>query len=234
VIENTMKAGGTLIIPAFSIERTQEMLYEIERMMEESRIPFVPVYIDSPLAIHVTEVYKKYDNYLNRQVAPTVNGSGGIFAFPQLHQTVTTDESRAIAGMPPRKIIIAGSGMSNGGRVIHHEKRYLPDPKSALLLVGYQAAGSLGRQILDGAKSVRILGDDVAVRAKIMTISGYSAHKDSQGLFEFVSHNADTLKKVFVVMGEPKSSLFLVQKIRDYLGLDAVAPQGGESVTISC
>jgi metallo-beta-lactamase family protein len=233
-IENTMRNGGTLVIPAFSIERTQEMLYEIERMMEESRIPLVPVFIDSPLAIHITEIYKKYDSYLNKSAESTIKGAGGIFAFPQLHQTLTTGESRGILDFPGKKIIIAGSGMSNGGRVIHHEKHYLPDPKNALLLVGYQAAGSLGRQILDGAKSVRILGEEVSVKAKIINISGYSAHRDSQGLMDFIYGTSDSLEKVFVTMGEPKASLFLVQKVRDYLGLEAVAPQMGETITITC
>lgn len=235
IIENTMKAGGSLVIPAFSIERTQEMLYEIEEMMEQSRIPVVPVFIDSPLAINVTEVYKKHaKKYLNEEVAPAIAGVGGIFAFPQLRLTVTTEESKAISAHEGRKIIIAGSGMSNGGRVIHHEKRYLPDPKSALLLVGYQAPGSLGRQIQDGAQWVTILGEQVPVRAKVLTINGYSAHKGSDDLVEFVHRTADTLKQVFVVMGEPKSSLFLVQKLRDYLGVNATSPEAGTKVVIEC
>ncbi len=233
VIENTLGHGGTLVIPAFSIERTQEMLYEIEEMMEASRVPLVPVYIDSPLAINVTAIYKKYaKTYLNPGVAPAIAGQGGIFSFPQLHPTLTTDESKAIAEVAGRKIIIAGSGMSNGGRVIHHEKRYLPDPKNALLLVGYQAAGSLGRQLEEGAKSVVILGEEVPVRARVESISGYSAHKDSDNLLEFVRHTADTAKRVFVVMGEAKSSMYLAQKIRDYLALDARVPELGDSVEL--
>lgn len=233
IIESTMHGDGTLIIPAFSIERTQEMLYEIEQMMEQSRIPLVPVYIDSPLAIKITKIYKKYaKTFLKDEVTPAILGVGGIFAFPQLKQTLTTEESRAIAAETGRKIIIAGSGMSNGGRVIHHEKRYLSDPKNALLLVGYQAAGSLGRQLQEGARQVTILGERIPVRARILTISGYSAHKDSTNLLEFVRHSADTLKKVFVALGEPKSSLFLAQKIRDYLALDARVPEPGERVVL--
>jgi metallo-beta-lactamase family protein len=145
---------------------------------------------------------------------------------------LTTEESKAIAGVTGRKIIIAGSGLSNGGRVIHHEKRYLPDPKNALLLVGYQAAGSLGRQLEEGAKSVVILGEEVPVRARVESISGYSAHKDSDNLLEFIRHTADTAKRVFVVMGEAKSSMYLAQKIRDYLALDARVPELGDSVEL--
>lgn len=232
IIKDTMKAGGTLMVPAFSIERTQELLFEIENMMEAGEIPEVPVFLDSPLAIGITAVYKKHKKYLNKNVNSIDTNGDGIFKFKHLRYTKETSESKAINGVQSRKIIIAGSGMSNGGRILHHEKRYLPDPKSTLLLAGYQAAGSLGRMIQDGAKTVNIMGETVVVNAKIEQIGGYSAHKDSDELLEFVAHTADTLKKVFVVMGEPKSSMFLTQRIRDYLGVDAVAPSIGSTFEI--
>lgn len=232
-IEETMSAGGTLMIPAFSIERTQEMLHEIEEMMEKSRIPLVPVYIDSPLAIKVTDIYAKHANYFNQKTIQAIAHGNAIFRFPQLIKTLTTEESKAIAGAAKRKIVIAGSGMSNGGRILHHEKRYLPDPNSALILAGYQAAGSLGRQLQEGAKRVKIMGEDIPVRARIVSLSGYSAHKGSDDLFEFAAQSSDTLKKVFIVMGEPKSSLFLAQRLRDYLGLNAVVPEAGQKVSLT-
>ena len=132
------------------------------------------------------------------------------------------------------KVVIAGSGMSSGGRIVHHEINYLPDPNNTLLLTGYQSVGTPGRLIQEGVKTVRILGEDVIVRAKVVTISGYSGHKDSDGLVSFVENMADTLQKVFVVMGEPKSSMFLVQKLRDNLGIDAVAPELKEIVILDC
>jgi metallo-beta-lactamase family protein len=233
VIEDTMRRGGTLLIPAFSIERTQEILFEIENMMESSRIPLVPVFLDSPLAITITKIYKKFDHYLNQDVKEVIRLGDGIFKFPQLHYTLSTEESKSISHAAPRKIIIAGSGMSMGGRIIHHEKRFLSDPKTTLLLMGYQAPGSMGRVLQDGARSVRILGEEIPVNARIATISGYSAHKDSQGLFDFVKNSADTLENIYVVMGEPKSALFLVQRLRDYLGLNAEAPQAGQSVELN-
>ena len=122
--------------------------------------------------------------------------------------------------------------MSNGGRIIHHEKNYLPNAKNTLLLVGYQAAGTLGRLLQEGTKLVKILGEQVPVMAKVVTISGYSAHMDSDALIEFASHTKDKIKTVFAVMGEPRSALFLVQKLRDNLGINAVAPQAGESVEL--
>lgn len=234
VIEETIRRGGAVLIPAFSIERTQELLFEIENMMENSRIPLVPVFLDSPMAIKVTEVYKKYEEeYLNKATNDIIRAGDGIFKFPQFHATLSTDDSKAIDESNPKKIIMAGSGMSNGGRIVHHELKYLPDPKSTLLLAGYQAVGSLGRQIEDGNKSVRILGQEVPVNAKVLSVSGYSAHMDSDGLFEFVRETADSVKRVFVTMGEPKSSLFLVQRLRDYLGLDAIAPELNQTVEIT-
>lgn len=234
VIEETIKKGGTLVIPAFSIERTQEILFEIENMMEQSRIPLVPVFLDSPLAIKITSVYLANKKYLNSDVRQLDRLGDGILKFPQLHITMTTDQSKAILNANPRKIIIAGSGMSNGGRIIHHEKNYLSDPKSALLLVGYQAAGSLGRIIQDGAKTVKIMGETVSVNASIRHIGGYSSHKDGDRLFQFVQgiNMRGGLKKVFVAMGEPKSSSFLTQRLRDYLGVDAVVPRPNQVVEI--
>ena len=139
-----------------------------------------------------------------------------------------------IIRMPSPKVIIAGSGMSSGGRILHHEKAYLPDPKSIILLTGYQAIGTTGRAIQEGAKNIRIAGMNVVVHAKVETITGYSGHKDSDALIAFVQNTSETLKKVFVVMGEPKSSFFLAQKLRDYLGLDAYPPKTGETVEIDC
>ena len=231
VIENTMREGGTLMIPAFSIERTQELIYEIEQMMAEGRIPQVPVYLDSPLAIKVTAIYDKFRSYFNDRVADPDLIRDGLFNFPNLHKTLSTDESKAIPHFG-RKIIIAGSGMSNGGRILHHEKRYLSDPKNVLLLMGYQSAGSLGRLLEEGAKRVTIMGESIAVRAKVITITGYSAHCDRDGLFDFVHQTADTLRRVFVAMGEPQASLFLTQRLRDYLGLNAVAPRVGEKFVL--
>jgi metallo-beta-lactamase family protein len=157
-----------------------------------------------------------------------------LFDFPGLHSTLKSEESRMIGNVPNPKIVIAGSGMSTGGRIVHHERHYLPDPNNTLLLAGYQAVGSPGRLIQEGVKTVRISGEDVVVRAHIVTINGYSGHKDSDGLLNFVSDMQNSVKKVFVVMGEPKSSMFLVQKLRDNLAIDAYAPEQGTSVDLVC
>lgn len=234
IIEETMTAGGTLVVPAFSIERTQVLLYEIGRLMSFSRIPLAPVFLDSPLAIAATEVYEKYKDDLHWESPELVGLSRtGLFNFPQLRRTPTTAESKEIVAAGSPKIIIAGSGMSNGGRVLHHEKNYLPDPRNTLLLIGYQAAGSLGRRLAEGVKVVKILGEEVPVRARVFVLSGYSAHRDSRGLLTFVNRSVDCLKRVFVVMGEPAASFVLAQRIKDHLGLPTVVPQEGERHEVS-
>ncbi len=231
-IEDTVHKGGVLMIPAFSLERTQKLLFQIDELVENGRIPKVPIFLDSPLAIKATAIYKKYSRYYNERAKEVLRSGDSLFQFPGLKMTLRTDESKRINDVPAPKIIIAGSGMSNGGRIIHHEKRYLSDPKNTLLIIGYQASGSLGRRLLEGDKTVKILGETITVRANIESIQGYSAHPDMNDLFNFVKGSVDTLKKVFVVQGEPKSSLFFVQRLRDHLGVDATAPDAGDSFNL--
>lgn len=229
-IEQSVVQGGALMIPAFSLEKTQELLWEISDMLRKKQVPNIPIFLDSPLAIRATEIYQKYYSYLNK--AYVDKKSFSFLNFPQVHVALTTEESKKINGVPNPKIIIAGSGMSTGGRILHHERRYLQDPQSTILFIGYQAPGSLGRRIQDGADEVTLFGEKVPVRCRKETIYGYSAHPDEGTLFEFVRGKSDTLKKVYTTHGEPKSSLALVQKLRDNLGIEAFSPKYGESVEI--
>lgn len=231
-IEDTIKKQGTLIIPAFSLERTQAMLFEINNFFEHEGVSPIPVFLDSPLAISVTEIYKKYTKYLKQEVQDQIRGGDNIFDFPKLSFTHTMQDSAEIGKVRGAKIIIAGSGMSHGGRILGHEQRYLEDPKTTLLLVGYQAVGSLGRLLEDGAHTVRIQNTDVRVRAKIAHIRGYSGHADRDQLVNFVAEGSGKAQRIFVAMGEEKSSLFLVQRLRDYLGVNAIAPTEGEKIEI--
>ena len=233
-ILETIRKKGTLMIPVFSIERTQEMLFELNYLVEKGEIPMVPIFLDSPLAIKVTRIYKKYESYYNDNARDIIKSGDDIFKFPMLRFTEKHNDSLAIDHIEEPKIIMAGSGMSNGGRIVRHEKNYLGDPKNTLLLVGFQAAGTLGRELQDGAKKVVIDDEEVKVRAKVETIRGYSAHKDSDNLLDFVAEATEKneLRKVFVVLGEPKSSLFLAQRIRDYLDVDAQVVHEGDSVEL--
>lgn len=224
VVDATLRRGGTVVIPAFSLERSQIILYAINNLIESGIIPKVPVFFDSPLAIKVTEVYRRHIENFNEKVKGVIAGGDDIFDFPGLRVIDRHSESLTIDSVSGPKIILAGSGMSMGGRVLQHEKSFLGDPKSTILLVGYQVPGSLGRQIEEGAGKVIVDGEYVKVRAQIEKISGYSSHKDSNGLVEFVSHSTN-LKTCFVAMGETKSAAHLAQRLRSDLGVNAIVPE---------
>lgn len=236
-----IKKEGTMIVPAFSIERTQVLLYEINNMIEDKEIPPVPVFLDSPLALKVTDIYKKYEKDFKNSVQEEIKRGDDIFDFPGLRIVKSAQDSAEIEKVKGAKIIMAGSGMSEGGRILDHESRILNHAENTLILVGYQAVGTLGRLLEDGAKEVFINKQKIKVKAKIEVIKGYSSHMDSEHLVEFVEkantppnpplgqgREGNKLKKVFVVMGEPKSSLFLAQRIREYLDIDAVYPEEGK------
>ena len=231
-IEDTTHKQGTLIIPAFSLERTQSMLYEINNFFEHGGLAPIPVFLDSPLAIAVTSIYRRYTDLYKESVRAQIENGDDIFDFPKLSFTHTVKDSEEIKHIHGPKIIIAGSGMSHGGRILMHEQTYLEDPKTTLLLVGYQAVGSIGRLLSDGARKVRILDTEVKVKAKIARIRGYSGHADRDQLVSFVEAGGGNAKQIFVAMGEERSSLFLVQRLRDYLGVNASAPQEGEMAEV--
>ena len=232
VIRASAKKGGVLLIPCFSLEKTQVLLYEMDDLLGSGQIPKVPTFLDSPLAIKVTDVYRRYTDFFNDEAKMRLRQGNDLFSFPNLRITMDSRASSEILRAPSPKIIIAGSGMSAGGRILDHERRYLGDPRNTILFIGYQAIGSLGRQIQEGVKHIRINHEDVTVNAKIETITGYSSHMDSDHLLEFASKDAEIAEKIFVVMGEPRSALFLAQRIRDYAGIETHVPQLGESVKI--
>jgi metallo-beta-lactamase family protein len=232
IINETHDKGGVVLIPAFSTERTQDLIFEIRALMQDKKIPSMPVYIDSPLAEKITDAYLAYPQYFSKAIQERIAHGEKIFSFPELHMVENSEESRALAHREGPKIIIAGSGMSNGGRVHAHEQEILPQKNSTVVIVGYQAAGSLGRRLVEGDKNVYIMGQRVKVNAKIEVIYGYSAHMDSPQLLDFVSQAGSKLAQVFVVMGEPASSGFLAQRIRDYLGVKATAPAAKDEAII--
>ena len=232
MIGTTIKQKGTLLIPAFAFERTQELLAEMNTLVESGRIPRIPVFVDSPLAIKATAIYQRYSSYYNPREQQAIREGDLPFQFPGLRFTKTVEESKEINDVPPPKIIIAGSGMMQGGRVLHHARRYLSDPHSTLLIVGYQAAGSLGRRLLTHARRARIFSETVAVRARVRAIGGYSAHADQEGLLDWLSAIPSRPKKVFPVQGEPAAALALRNEIRDGLGIEAEVPFRGERLAL--
>ncbi|HEY4506852.1 MAG TPA: MBL fold metallo-hydrolase [Candidatus Paceibacterota bacterium] len=238
VIKDTVDRGGVLMVPSFAVERTQEFLYELNNLLNENKIPKLPVFVDSPLAIKMTEVYRKNSGYFNLDTKYLIDSGDDIFNFPGLKMTSSTEESKKINEVPAPKVIIAGSGMSQGGRILHHEARYLPDPNSTILFVGYQVDGSLGRKIQKGDLEVRIMGQTVPVRCHIENLASYSAHADQPNLLEWVGGSVSfnggegRLKKVFVVQGEDESSRTLANLIHERYGVDAVAPVTGQEFSL--
>lgn len=231
-VEDVSARRGTLMIPAFATERTQDILFLLNEMLAGRRIPDLPVYVDSPLAIKVTHVFDRYMSFYRDDIKELYTKHPHIFQFKRLHLTESVEDSKKINAVPPPKVVIAGSGMMTGGRILHHLRRYLPEPNSMLVVVGYQAAGSLGRRLLEGEKYVKVLGEAIEVQAEIRQINGFSAHADHDQLFSFVENAREYLKHVFVVQGETDAALHLVQEIRDRLGLKAHAPTLGESVDL--
>ncbi len=244
VLKEGIARGGAILVPAFSVERTQVLLYEINNYIEEGKLPSVPVFVDSPLAAKVTDIYKKYSDNFNESVRAEIRAGDDIFNFPKLEITRSVLDSKSIYNKTGPKIIIAGSGMSEGGRVVSHEANLLPHAENTLLLVGYQSVGTLGRRLEEGEKEVNINHQKIKVRARVEVIKGFSSHKDSDHLLEFVEksvygenwdgkNTAEVKKpKIFVIMGEPKASLFLAQRIKEYLDIEAIFPEAGKEYPI--
>lgn len=233
LVKRAIDEKGTLLIPVFSLERSQDILFELNALVESKEIPPVPIFLDSPLAIDVTSVYQQYERtpFFNHDVHARIEKGDDVFSFKGLELSYTVEDSKEIDRTHGAKIIIAGSGMSHGGRIQHHEMHHLDDPKTTLLLVGYQIPGSIGRRLLDGEKEVEIFEKKVKVRARIESILSYSAHKDSDHLQEFAG-SAENLEQVFIVLGEPKSRMFLAQRLHDYHGISTILPERKESFEI--
>jgi metallo-beta-lactamase family protein len=235
-LKRAIERGGTILIPAFSLERTQLMLYELSNFFADSSLPKIPVFLDSPLAIKVTAVYEKWGpTYFKPETEDEMKREGSIFEFPFLKQTLSPEESKTIEKAPNPKIIIAGAGMSHGGRIGRWETKFLPDPSSTLIIVGYQAPGTPGRRMMEGATSVRLAGNDIYIKAKVENLEGWSAHADRDELLKFAEQSlADKrIKTIFTALGEPAAERFLAQRIHDYLGARAIVPELGQTWEIS-
>ncbi len=219
-IEDIIRDRGTMVIPAFSIERTQEILSEINDFVEERQIPVIPVYLDSPLAISITHVFYRFKNLLNLEMRNKMKKGDDIFSFPGLHFTHTRDESIHINDIKGPKIVIAGSGMMAGGRVMHHVQQYIEKPYNTILFVGYQAAGTLGRRIQSGEKEVLIHGFPMHVKAQITTISGYSAHRDQNALLDFVNVVKGKAKQIFLILGDRESLEGFQSFVKEKINID--------------
>lgn len=229
VLKQAIERGGAILMPVFSMERTQLMLYELSNMLEAKELPPIHVYLDSPLAIAVTEVYQKWGpTYFKPETQDEMRREHDLFSFPFLTKTKERSESEDIRKAPNPKIIMAGAGMSHGGRIGKHEIEYLPDPKTTLIMAGYQAPGSPGRMLQDGSPKVRLNGTEVSVRAHIESLEGWSAHADRDELLQFAEAALPRPKVIFTALGEPSAARFLAQRIHDFLGAKAIVPEANQ------
>lgn len=232
IVRETIERRGVLLIPAFAFERTQELLAELNGFIEHGEIPHVPVFIDSPLAIRTTEIYQRYAAFFNDATREAIARGDAPFSFSGFQVAESRDASKAINDVPNPKIIISGSGMLEGGRILHHARRYLPDPNSTVLITGYQAAGSRGRRLLAKARHLSIGGETVEVRATVKAIGGYSAHADQRQLLAWVEAIRKPPRRVFVTHGEEASAFALREALRER-GIDASVPIVGERLLLS-
>lgn len=230
IINSTFKAGGNIIVPSFALQRSQEILYHMNKLLLENRIPHIMVFLDSPMAIKITQVFKRHAYLFDREMARLIRQKKSPFDFPGLKMVQTADESKALNHIAKTIMIIAGSGMCTGGRVKHHLVTNISRPESTILFVGYQATGTLGRQIVDGAKQVRILGQSYQVRARIAQISGFSAHADRGELLQWLTSLKNPPKRLFVVHGEAEAVKQFGQFLREKTGWEVSMPQYGEEV----
>ena len=242
IVSETLDKGGTVVIPSFAVGRTQEILYELNNLKDTQEgedfkkkyatLMKAPVYVDSPLAISATEIFKENANLFDEETQAVIESGDNPLEFPGLQFTRTADESKALNEKNESSIIISASGMCEVGRIKHHLKHHLWDPNSPILFVGYQAPGTLGRRIVDGEKRVKIFGEEIAVNARIEYIEGYSGHADQEWLMNFVYSFITKPKHIFLVHGEPTGQEILKSKIVDEIGLPVTIPEYGQTYTL--
>ena len=240
IVSETLDKGGTVVIPSFAVGRTQEILFELDKLKDSkdqseefyrqyNKLMKAPVYVDSPLAISATEVFRENMDLFEEEVKERIQNGNNPLEFPGLKFTRTADESKALNESNESSIIISASGMCEVGRIKHHLKHNLWNPNSTILFVGYQAPGTLGRSIVEGAKKVKIFGEEIAVNARIEYIEGYSGHADQEWLMNFIYSFIKKPKHIFLVHGEPEGQIVLRDKILEETGIPVSIPELGET-----
>ena len=234
VVRETANNGGLLIIPAFAVGRTQDVVYHLHDLMQSKEIPQMPVYVDSPLATNITEIFRAHPECFDEETEQLLMQDGGDdpFGFNMLRYTRSTEESKKLNNIRRPAIIISASGMCEGGRVLHHLRRNIGDPNTTVLFVGFQAENTLGRKLLRGDKTARIYGEEHEVRARMEKIDGYSAHADEGEMLDFINAIPNRPKRVFVVHGEPDATAAMAAGLAR-LGIEDIAiPERGEKFEV--
>ena len=229
VVNNACKKGGKIIVPAFALERTQEIVYHLNILFKEKKIPEIPIYVDSPLAVNLTEVFTSHPECLDKNTWETfLNDQKNPFGFGNLKYIHDVEDSKALNDYRGPCIIISAAGMCEHGRILHHLKNNIEDPKNTILIVGYMAENTLGRKILDKQQIVKIFGEPYNLRASVVTMDAFSAHADRSDLIDYVSHIRD-LKKIFLVHGEMSQGLMFKDILNEQGFKDVTVPDMGQS-----
>jgi metallo-beta-lactamase family protein len=224
--------GGNIIIPAFAVDRTEVVLLLIKKLVEKKRIPSLPVFVDSPMALKTLEVYREAIREGRPDIRADLNGMNSPFDPGNLIEAKTVDESKAIRNQSFPSIIISASGMATGGRILHHLAHYLPDHRNSVIMVGFQAAGTRGRSLVEGVTSLKLLGRDVQVRASVVEVDAFSVHADSKEILDWLSKAKKAPEMTYVVHGEETAALELSRKIEKQLSWPAVVPHLMERVRL--
>ena len=232
-INRTVEAGGNIIVPSFALERSQEMLYHLNELFLRKEIPPVTVFLDSPMAIRITEVFKHHAELFDKEMMKRLRQGNSFFNFERLKIVQSTEESKAINNIRGSSIIIAGSGMVTGGRIKHHIVNNIGRPESTILFVGYQAQGTPGRMLLDGAQEIRLLGQMHPVRAHIEKIDGFSAHADRDGLLAWLADIRVPPRCVFITHGEEEAATSFAALVKEKTGWTVNVPQYKDTVELS-
>ncbi len=230
-IRDTFNRGGLVIIPAFSVGRTQLVMYYLFQLMKKGKIPKVPIFVDSPMAIDATKLYKDFDSS-HQLTAVLEETNDHPFQHPQLHYYQKQEQSKSLNEYRGNAIILSASGMATGGRVVHHLFHHLPKERNGVIFVGFQAEGTRGRRLVDGEPEIRIYGDSIPVKAKIYSIEGLSAHADQEELMEWAEGFVERPKVAFIVHGEEKAAQTLALKLKEEFGWNTLIPNYLESVLL--
>jgi metallo-beta-lactamase family protein len=233
VIRRTAERGGRVVVPAFAVGRTQQLVLIINELVQKSRIPNIPVFVDSPLAVNATEIYRKHPECYDAETAAYLSNGDDPFGFHRLQYIRNVEQSKALNDLRGPMVIISASGMCEAGRILHHLRNNVSDPRNTVLIVGFQAEHTLGRKLVDGWQEVPIFGDPVRVRAEVVTINELSGHADQHELMQWMKPMAKTLRKVFLVHGELEQAEPLAALIKETHGIDAVIPERGESFDLA-
>jgi metallo-beta-lactamase family protein len=232
IVKAAFQAGGKIIVPSFALQRAQEIMYYLNILIMEKRIPELKVYLDSPMAIKITEVFKRYHELFDREMNNLLKNRHSPFDFSGLKMVETVEESKSLNSIRDTIMIIAGSGMCTGGRIKHHLVNNISRPECTVLFIGYQAEGTLGRHIIDGAKVVRIHGKQYPVRARIVQIHGFSAHADRDDLIKWLSKLSVEPRHIFITHGEKSAAENFKAFLKEKTGFEASVPEYGLKVRL--